>query len=462
MKTLAALVVFMCALTFLGSPARGQITITTADVDSTLAVGHSLVNNIDKTTLTLNVGGHGSTTWDFSALHTDSTMTLTSVAVSGTPYASSFPGATHAFQSSFIYVLSGNSHPATAYVYFQRATNLLNMGEVGAFSDAPITLVSNNVPFAIFYGLPSTYGSSWTTAYLDTSEVFVGTFLFQSSGARHNSGFVVDAYGPMKLPDLTVHDALRIKKSDTTTGGVTVSYLFLARDGASVQATALNPTQADTGAVPIQPVSASWNSQVYALPIQLSSFTAGPSGTGAGVLLRWKTLSEVNNYGFDVERAAGSAGDFASLPGAFIPGHGTTTVPCDYAYTDVSAVPGTWYYRLRQMDLDGSFHYTDPARIDVKMARTPGDVPALFSLGQNFPNPFNPETTIRYGLPEDSPVELAVYNLLGERVALLVDGVQDAGFHDVRFDASRLASGVYFYRLQARGFVQTRKLSLLK
>jgi hypothetical protein len=89
-------------------------------------------------------------------------------------------------------------------------------------------------------------------------------------------------------------------------------------------------------------------------------------------------------------------------------------------------------------------------------------VPAVFSLGQNFPNPFNPETTIRYTLPSRSHVLLAVYNALGERVAVLAEGEQESGIHEVRFDGSALASGVYFYRLQSTGFMQTKKLSLLK
>jgi hypothetical protein len=98
----------------------------------------------------------------------------------------------------------------------------------------------------------------------------------------------------------------------------------------------------------------------------------------------------------------------------------------------------------------------------VQAGGTGQDVPGVFSLGQNFPNPFNPETTIRYSLPSRSHVVLAVYNALGERVAVLAEGEQESGFHEVRFDGSALASGVYFYRLQSTGFVQTKKLSLLK
>jgi hypothetical protein len=201
---------------------------------------------------------------------------------------------------------------------------------------------------------------------------------------------------------------------------------------------------------------------VPSLPIQLISFNALPNTSGAGVLLRWSTLSEVNNYGFEIQRGAQSGGDFVTVSGAFIPGHGTTTVPQDYSYADVGAPSGTWYYRLKQIDLDGAIHYSDPAKVGVRAGGTALDVPAVFSLGQNFPNPFNPETTIRYSLPSRSHVELAVYNVLGERVAVLAEGEQEGGFHDVRFDGTSLASGVYFYRLRSAGLVQTKRLSLLR
>jgi hypothetical protein len=92
----------------------------------------------------------------------------------------------------------------------------------------------------------------------------------------------------------------------------------------------------------------------------------------------------------------------------------------------------------------------------------PDLIPKSFSLEQNYPNPFNPTTTIRYGLPNRSHVTLIVYNTLGQQVAQLMNGEEEAGYHSVRFDGSNLASGVYFYRLQAGTYVETRKLLLLK
>jgi hypothetical protein len=226
--------------------------------------------------------------------------------------------------------------------------------------------------------------------------------------------------------------------------------------------TAANTSQPESGTIQIVQ-SANWNGQVFSpLPIQLASFNASQNTSGAGVLLRWSTLSEVNNYGFEVQRGALAGGEFVTVSGAVIPGHGTTAVQQAYSYTDGSAQAGTWYYRLKQIDLDGAVHYSDPAKVEVQPGGTHQEVPAVFSLGQNFPNPFNPETTIRYTLPSRSHVLLAVYNALGGRVAVLAEGEQESGFHEVRFDGSALASGVYFYRLQSTGFVQTKKLSLLK
>jgi hypothetical protein len=464
MKTLATSLVFMCALTLLAATAFGQITITSSDVNAQLAVGDSLAYKIDKVTSTLAIGVPGQTSWDFSSLRSDSSLTLHSVVVSGTPFTAQFSGATNAFQTSFTYVYSGIPIPVTAYVYFQLSGNLLNLGEGanGSLGPFPGSALISNTPADVFYSLPMTLGTTWTSTYVNNSVFSLNGSVVQQTSVSHSTSYVVDAYGPMTIPGGSVHDALRIKKNDTTAKGIYVGYIFLAKDGASVQVTAANTSQPESGTIQIEP-SANWNRQVVpSLPIQLISFNALPNTSGAGVLLRWSTLSEVNNYGFEIQRGAQSGGDFVTVSGAFIPGHGTTTVPQDYSYADVGAPSGTWYYRLKQIDLDGAIHYSDPAKVGVRAGGTALDVPAVFSLGQNFPNPFNPETTIRYSLPSRSHVELAVYNVLGERVAVLAEGEQEGGFHDVRFDGTSLASGVYFYRLRSAGLVQTKRLSLLR
>ena len=463
MKTPAVALAFICAVTCMTSSSPAQITITAADVTAQLAVGDTLINKIDRQTSSLNIGLHGATSWDFSLLRTDSVQTLIAVAPSGTPFFSRFPGATHAFQASLIVSYQGNPIPATGYLYFQLAGDFKNLGLAADVANGGATLTGFNQPADLFYKLPSTYGTTWTSTFLDTTDVILNGLgiLLSHTGVWHHASYVVDAYGPMTIPGGSVHNALRIKKTDSTSAKF-VSYIFLAKDGALVQATAANLSQPDTGTIQVSAGSVSWNAQVGPLPIQLVSFNASPEPGGAGVLVSWSTQSEVNNYGFEVQRGTGPDAGFSSIPGGFVAGHGTTTLPRQYSFTDRNAPGGISYYRLKQLDLDGAIHYSDPAKVEVSPVGAAPDVPAEFSLSQNFPNPFNPGTTIRYALPVRTIVSLAVYNTLGERVAVLVQGEQEAGVHEAKFDGAVLASGVYFYRLESPGFVQTRKLSLVR
>ncbi len=199
------------------------------------------------------------------------------------------------------------------------------------------------------------------------------------------------------------------------------------------------------------------------VPVTLTAFTAQSVSDGAAALLRWTTVSEINNYGFWVQRRASDDFPFLDLPGSFISGHGTTNYPQEYSYTDSVGLAGSYEYRLKQVDLDGTVHYPRPIKIELKKQVSGDGIPTQISLFQNFPNPFNPTTTIRYSLPHKSKVVLAVFNTLGQEVARLVHGVErEAGYHEVAFDSKGLASGVYLYRLQAEGFVQTKKLLILR
>ncbi len=198
------------------------------------------------------------------------------------------------------------------------------------------------------------------------------------------------------------------------------------------------------------------------LPIELASFTAAP-GIGSGTHISWKTLSEINNYGFEVQRSTAVPDGFSTLQGGFVKGHGTTLTPQSYAFDDASVQPGSWYYRLKQIDLSGAVHYNEPVRVETTQgAASGGSAPPQFALLQNHPNPFNPSTTIRFDLAADRDVSLKVYNSLGQVVSELVGGHRPAGRYSIAWDASGFASGVYFYRLEAGNFVQTRKLIVLK
>jgi photosystem II stability/assembly factor-like uncharacterized protein len=204
-----------------------------------------------------------------------------------------------------------------------------------------------------------------------------------------------------------------------------------------------------------------WENSGPPLPIQLASLT-GTAVSGQGVMLQWSTLSETDSYGFEVQRSVTQTGGYVSLPGSFVHGHGTSTVMQKYSYTDNSAGTGTVYYRLKQLDLDGTFRYSDGIGVDVASGAAGKEFPTEFSLSQSYPNPFNPSTNIRYGLPQKAVVRLDVFSTLGQRVATLVNEQEDAGYHDVAFNAGRLASGTYFYTITAGDYHASKKLLLLK
>ncbi len=349
MKRLIAGIAIMCVAAAIVAPAAAQDTIKTTDVSTQFAVGNFTTTRFDSTVSTLNIGKPGSSSWDFSGLKKSNVTTLTSITVAGSPFASSFPGATHAFQTNILVSypsISPTPIPATAYIYFQLSGDLLNMGEgangTGAYTGASVVIT--NIPSDVFYKLPSTLGTTWTSTYMDTAVLYLGTIPVSQPGVRHHASYVVDAFGPLTLPGGTVHQVLRIKKTDSTSYK-SLEYIFIAKDGTLIQVTAASPTGPDSGTIGVAP-PVSW---------------AAPVNTSAPVL--------------------------ASVPGKF-------------------------------------------------------------SLEQNYPNPFNPSTAITYAVPVKSSVRLAVYNVLGELVAELVNGDVEAGSHVVEWHPST-SSGVYFCRIEA-------------
>lgn len=191
------------------------------------------------------------------------------------------------------------------------------------------------------------------------------------------------------------------------------------------------------------------------LPVELSSFSAVI--VNSGIKLNWRTETEVNNYGFEVERQVGSrqsaVGNWEMI--GFVEGHGNSNSPKEYSFIDDNVLSGKYAYRLKQIDNDGTYEFSKVIEIDV-------DAPLGYELSQNYPNPFNPATTIRYSLPETGKVKLAIYDVLGQEVKTLVDEIKEAGVHTISFNASNLNSGIYFYKLEADNFVNIKKMSLIK
>ncbi len=184
------------------------------------------------------------------------------------------------------------------------------------------------------------------------------------------------------------------------------------------------------------------------LPVELTKFVANINSDN--IVLEWSTATEVNNYGFEIERAI--ADNFETI--GFVEGAGNSNSPKNYSFVDV-AVSGEVSYRLKQIDTDGSFEYSNVVTVKANgLAKT--------ELFQNHPNPFNPTTQISFTISELQNVKLVVYNALGQQVAELINGEINAGTHTANFDGSNLTSGFYVYRLETPKYSKTMKMMLIK
>ncbi|MBS4034205.1 MAG: T9SS type A sorting domain-containing protein [Ignavibacterium sp.] len=202
------------------------------------------------------------------------------------------------------------------------------------------------------------------------------------------------------------------------------------------------------------------------IPVELTSFTAIVDGNK--VNLNWTTATELNNFGFDIERSVISNGvrNLIWERIGFIEGKGTTTQQQLYSYIDDLSLTHnlnlnrTLYYRLKQIDLDGTSVYSDIVEVEFSI------VPSEFMLYQNYPNPFNPSTKISWQSPVGSHQVLKLFDVLGREVATLVDEYKEAGYHEVEFlpesSTQKPASGIYFYQLKAGDFSETEKMILLR
>jgi hypothetical protein len=197
-------------------------------------------------------------------------------------------------------------------------------------------------------------------------------------------------------------------------------------------------------------VSFSINGLCDIVPVELTSFSANVNNNL--VTLNWSTATELNNSGFEIERKSHNT-DWTRI--GFVAGSGTTTESRSYSFVDNSLPVGSYSYRLKQIDYDGTFEYSNTVEVVTS-------IPVQYSLDQNYPNPFNPSTKIRFTIPEASVVTLKVFNAIGEEVANLVNEVYESGTNEIVFNASNLTSGIYFVRMEAGSFVSTRKITLLK
>ncbi len=195
------------------------------------------------------------------------------------------------------------------------------------------------------------------------------------------------------------------------------------------------------------------------LPVEVTTFTISTQNNS--IELKWETATEVNNYGFEIQRQIQVSSienqdkhqSWKNL--SFVEGNGNSNSSKFYNYIDKTISSGKYSYRLKQIDIDGSFEYSDIVEVDLGL-------PNEFLLSQNYPNPFNPTSSIQFSLPRGTNVRLLVYNLIGKQVAELVNQNMNAGNHKITFDASALSSGIYYYKLISGEYISTKKMILLK
>ena len=199
--------------------------------------------------------------------------------------------------------------------------------------------------------------------------------------------------------------------------------------------------------------------QIPPVPVELTSLTA--SANGSIIVLKWTTATELNNRGFEIERSltptpSRREGAIEWVKVGFVQGIGTSTHKKDYSYVDAVTEYGKYAYRLKQIDFDGTFSYSEEVYVEA------GLKPESFTLEQNYPNPFNPTTFIKFNLPQASKINLSVYNSLGELVNVIAYGEYEAGVYERVFDANSLASGIYIYVLKTDNVVLKQKMVLAK
>jgi hypothetical protein len=203
------------------------------------------------------------------------------------------------------------------------------------------------------------------------------------------------------------------------------------------------------------------------VPVELISFTA--EVLDQKVSLRWETATETNNKGFEIERCQVSNVRGETVVGktnwinvGYVDGFGTRSEKTTYSFIDdLTGAQGAGVsYRLKQIDYDGTFNYSDVVELEI--------LPSVYSLEQNYPNPFNPVTTFKFSLPHSSNVKLVVYNSLGEAVTELINDIKEGGYYQFEWNAGNVPSGIYIYRLEAQSleggnfFTDVKKMILLK
>jgi hypothetical protein len=286
-----------------------------------------------------------------------------------------------------------------------------------------------------------------------------GKFNFGLSQSSSNPAFTTETYDYKTtyllvveyefVPNAADNDTVRLYINPVLGGtkpqaDLSYVYTLTAADLQNVGAVALRQgSNAYSLKVDGLKVTTQWSDII---PVELTSFNA--VSTGKNINISWSTATETNNLGFELYRNNSKI--------TFVKGKGTTTEKQNYSYSDMNLKPGKYLYQLYQIDFDGTKTLVASAETEVNV--TPVD----FGLSQNYPNPFNPSTNISFSLPKATNVKITVYNAIGKEIAVLVNGNYEAGTHNITWNANNLASGLYFYKMEAENFTATKKMMLIR
>ncbi len=325
----------------------------------------------------------------------------------------------------------------TTYTFMGRTLGSIDWGPGGT--------VPTDIEFKYYSGTnpPGSFGFPVANGY----------WLITATGGDNFSYDITINYDDAILGEITADSDIRLSKSEdgganwntfTVSGTAAGQY---ALDTANNKITVYGLTSFSTFAL---------TDANTPLPVELSSFISYIDKRN--VTLKWSTISEQNNAGFDIERKLSSSQSWTKVGN--ISGSGNSSTPKYYNFVDNNIQTGKYNYRLKQIDFNGNFKYYELAE-EVEIG-----IPNKYEISQNYPNPFNPTTKINYDLPFDSKVQIKIYDMTGREVHQLVNQVQTAGYYTTQFNASSLASGVYFYQINATGgkqsFVKTMKMVLVK
>ena len=312
----------------------------------------------------------------------------------------------------------------------------------------------------------ATANSTNVSVYLNTSTpgALTPTFSARTDFTSGNSpaSIIISDFNGDGKPDMATANVIGTASVllNTTTPGASTPTFSANTDfttGAGAQSVSFGDFNGDglkdlvTANKNVNNISVLLSTVVLPLPVELASFTSSVNSNN--VTLNWSTVQEQNNKGFEIERNSFGSG-WKKI--GYTDGHGTTNSTQNYLFKDNSLKTGTYSYRLKQIDYNGNFEYFGLSN-EVVIG-----VPSKYSLAQNYPNPFNPETKINYSLPTSGNVSIKIFDIAGKEIRQLVNQKQEAGYYTVRFNASNISSGTYFYKLSINDFSEVKKMMVVK